>query len=80
VIREYVGGGEKGQAAAAADAERRREEAAAKKSLREQQAQLDAADGQLAALSRTCDLMMRATLMAAGLHQHDRGLWRRRRQ
>lgn len=80
VVREYVGGGEKGAAAAKADADRRAREAAAKKSQRKLESELARADVSLAELAQACELMLKATLIAAGWHQHDRGMWRRKRQ
>jgi hypothetical protein len=80
VVREYVGAGEKGAAAAKADADRRAQQAAAKKALRAQEAEFDRADASLAALEKACKLMLEATLLAAGWHQHDRGMWRMSRR
>jgi hypothetical protein len=78
-VREYVGAGEKGEKAAKADADHRAQQAAAKKALRELSAELAHADVPLVALEQACDIMLRATLIAAGWHQHNRGIWRRRR-
>lgn len=79
VVREYVGGGKKGAAAARADADRRAEQAATTKALQKLESEFARADVGLTSLEQACDIMLRATLIAAGWHQHDRGVWRRRR-
>lgn len=80
VVREYVGAGKKAAAAAKADAVRRDQQATEKKAQQKLDAEIGRADIPLAALEQACEIMLRATLIAAGWHQHDRGMWRRKRQ
>src|SRR4051794_22799549 len=73
VVREYVGAGRVAELAAQLDTlerERRQFDALA---LRQEKAKLDALDADLEALSEWADLLARAALLAAGLHQHKRG-------
>jgi hypothetical protein len=79
VRREYIGGGVKGELAAKADAERRAARQAQAEALRAEGQRHAAAVGPLDELARLTDLLMRATLIELGYHQHARGEWRRRR-
>ena len=79
VVREYVGGGLLGEIAARMDAEvrlRREEEAAA---WREERERLEELAGLVDELCEAVETVTRATLLAAGFRQHNRGEWRRRR-
>jgi hypothetical protein len=80
VIREYVGGGALGAHAARKDAleRQRREKQMAR--WRELQGELDAGEVPVNELSGFLDVLVRATLLAAGYHQHKRGEWRKRRE
>lgn len=79
VIREYVGGGALGELAALMDAQerqRREEEAAA---WREEREHLEELAGLVDELCEDVETVARATLLAAGFRQRNRGEWRRRR-
>src|SRR5215218_7892167 len=80
VVREYVGSGVLGQIAALEDEHerRRREEQAAY--WKEEQQDLDALQRPVDELSEASELLVRATLLASGYHQHNRGEWRLRRE
>jgi hypothetical protein len=80
VVREYVGSGVLGRIAALEDEHerRRREEQAAY--WREEQQDHDALQGAVDELSDVSDLLVRATLLASGYRQHNRGEWRLRRE
>ena len=79
IVREYVGGGAAGEQAAAADAQRRAQRQAAAAALRAEQDRWDEATSTLQDLCHLSDLLVRAALLAAGYHQHARGVWRRKR-
>ena len=79
VVREYVGGGVRGEIAARMDAEerqRREKEAAA---WREERERLEELAGLIDEFCEAVETVARATLLAAGFRQHKRGEWRRRR-
>ena len=80
VVREYVGGGVRGEIAARMDAkerQRREEEAAA---WREERECLEELAGLIDEFCEAVETVARATLLAAGFRQHKRGEWRRRRE
>lgn len=79
VVREYIGTGRKGALAAAEDRERRASVAALRAAQRSERTKRDADDAEIAALFATVDKVVRSALIGAGYHQHDRGVWRRRR-
>ena len=79
VVREYVGTGAVAELAAAADALRRADRQAAADALRAEQVRWAEAAAPLKELSCAADLLTRATLLAAGYHQHSRSSWRRKR-
>src|SRR5215217_2321675 len=79
VVREYIGGGVRGEIAARMDAkerQRRKEEAAA---WREERERLEELAGLVDDFCEAIETVARATLLAAGFRQHNRGEWRRRR-
>ncbi len=80
VIREYVGAGVLGEIAALEDEyERRlREEDAA--FWGEQREQLEALSAPVDELCEAAEVFTRATLLAAGYRQHNRGEWRKKRE
>jgi len=79
VVREYIGGGERGEQAAAADAiARERREAERAEHTREVR-QRDTAQAQLMSWYAAVDAHLHRALTVAGYHQHKRGEWRRRR-
>src|SRR6266508_5922658 len=79
VVREYIGAGPVAELAAAADALRRADRRADAEARRAAQARWQAALTPSLELSRTIDLLTRATLLAAGYRQHARSSWRRKR-
>lgn len=78
-LREYIGTGPAAELAATLDEWRRAERRAQAEAQRADQAKWQAASGVLRQLDRLADTLVRATLLAAGYHQHDRGEWRRMR-
>jgi hypothetical protein len=79
VVREYVGAGRVAELAAQLDAldrDQRESDADARRAVR---AELDALAEKLSDLNERCELLIRATLVLAGYHQHKRGEWRKRR-
>ena len=74
-VREYVGTGAVAEAAATADNLRRVEREIQARQWRANQACRDAAAACLRKLDHVVELMVYATLYAAGYHQHDR-TWR----
>jgi hypothetical protein len=79
VVREYVGAGPIGELAAAADSLRRAARRSAAEARRVEQDRWLAALAPLLELSRAVDVVVRATLLTAGYHQHSRSSWRRKR-
>jgi hypothetical protein len=80
VVKEYIGTGPIAELAAAQDAlkrHRREEEAKAWRAKRER---LEALEEPVEELCEVADLLARATLWAAGYHQHRGGEWRKRRE
>ena len=78
VIREYVGGGAKGELAAREDAARRAARAAQRAAIEAERERVRAIDAALMDLHRTVDQLTRGALMAAGFERHKRQ-WRTRR-
>jgi hypothetical protein len=77
--RLYLGNGEAAEEAAAEIERRRVERQARADALRQDEERHAAAAAPLEELCELSDLLMRATLVGEGFHQHDRGEWRRRR-
>jgi hypothetical protein len=75
--REYIGTGPEAELAAALDASRRAERVARAEAQKAEQARWHGACGLLRQFDRLADTLLRASLLAAGFHQHDRGAWRR---
>ena len=71
-VRTSYGRGPAAQVAAAADAERRQ----AQETLRAERAYLAQCDQQLDAVSQCIELLMQASLLVTGYHQHHRSEWR----
>jgi len=80
VVRQYLGGGEVGAIAARLDSLEREKQAAIAARHRADRARFEDLDAQVASLCEVAELFARATLLAAGYHQHHRGSWRRRRE
>ena len=78
LVREYVGTGPVAEMAAAADAVRQAQRRAEAEARRAERARWETALAPLEELCLASDLLVRASLTAAGYHQHDRGEWRRR--
>jgi hypothetical protein len=76
--REYLGGGFGAELAAALDAHRRRQRQAQREALRAEREAWEGAAVVLDELIATSNLLVRACLLVAGFHQHQRGEWRRR--
>jgi len=77
-VREYVGAGELALAVAELDRAERAERQAARELLTaelEAHAELGA---EVAEVADAVDRLVALALLAAGLHRHDRGTWRRR--
>src|ERR687893_605080 len=79
VRRVFLGRGEVARLAALLDEQRRSERLARSLAWRAEEARRAVAEAHLRELDGLADLMMKATLLAAGYHRHDRGAWRRRR-
>lgn len=77
VIREYIGAGERGEQAALQDRLRRAEHIREETQCRQQRERYARTDKALTAYCQQVEACLRAALMAAGYHQHDRGEWRR---
>jgi hypothetical protein len=79
VLRQYVGGGDVGEAAAAADRERRAARDAEREARRSTISRLAEVDRQVAVLCEAAETATRACLLLGGYLRHDRGQWRRKR-
>ena len=79
IVREYIGTGRVAELVAMLDEREREEREAARAEDRERRAQIEATDDLIDALCRGVGTLARATLLAAGYPQHDRGAWRKRR-
>ena len=78
VVREYVGGGLRGELAAAEDACKRAVREAQRKVRAEEQQRLNRQDAPLGKLNTLCSELVQQLLEAAGYCQL-RGEWRKRR-
>ena len=79
VVREYVGAGEVAKLAAQLDAIERDKRLTDRECARIDRERAEVLDGPLDELDEVADLLVRAALVAAGYHQHNRGNWRKRR-
>jgi hypothetical protein len=79
VIREYIGTGPLGELAAKTDALKRHRHVEEAKAWREECEGLEAIDKALGELYEAVEILARATLLAAGYHQHNRSEWRKKR-
>jgi hypothetical protein len=77
-VRQYVGTGPGAELAAAFDTRQRAERMAQADARKAEQARWRAADGILRQFDRLVGMLVHASLLAAGYHQHDRGEWRRK--
>ncbi len=78
-VRRYLGTGEVGALAATAEALRRVQKESAVRQWRAEQERRVAATALVDDLWEQVELLVRATLLGAGYHQHDRGTWRLKR-
>ena len=79
-VRTYWGTGAIAELAATADAIRRVQREMDARQWRQELERREAAEALLIQLCDQTDLLVRATLVVAGYHQHDRGAWRRTRE
>ena len=79
IIKEYLGRGPKAEQAAREDAEKRAQREAHQQHQQQRRREYEAMQLALAALGTECQNLVRASLLNAGYHQHDRGEWRKRR-
>src|SRR5262245_36884409 len=79
-VRRYAGTGQAGELAAAADGLRRLEREIEAREWRAEQGRQQEAGAPLLRLCGVTGTLIRAALLAAGFHQHDRGVWRRCRE
>ena len=80
VVREYIGSGALGQLAALEDEHNRRQREEQAAWWKEEQQDLDALEDAVDEMTEAADLLVRATLLASGYRQHNRGKWRLRRE
>lgn len=78
-IRTYLGTGDTAELAATADALRRVQREIDARKWQQEQERRAAAEALVNELSEQSDLLVCATLRAAGYHRHDRGSWRFKR-
>jgi hypothetical protein len=79
VIRQYIGCGVVARVEADRDHRRRQREAADRLWWHQERDRMRELEEPLKELETLCAFVLRATLEAAGYHQHDRGEWRKRR-
>jgi hypothetical protein len=79
-VRTYLGTGAIAELAATAEALQRVQREKESWQWRQEQERRDAAEALLIELYEQSDLLVRAVLVTAGYHQHDRGAWRRKRE
>jgi hypothetical protein len=78
-VRTYFGIGETAELAATADALVRVQREMDARKWQQQQENLASAEALLKEIFEGSDLLVRAALIVAGYHQHDRGVWRLKR-
>ena len=78
VVRRSLGRGPEAQLAAALAAQRQHEREAEWARRRQERGRWDAKTETVQRLIEVSDLLVRAALLAAGFHQHERGAWRRK--
>jgi hypothetical protein len=80
VVREYIGTGPLAELAAELDAEERWQRGARRRAWREECELMEALEEPIGELCEATEILARATLVAAGYRQHNRGEWRKRRE
>jgi hypothetical protein len=78
VVRESFGKGPEAHLAAALDARRRQEREMRWAARHREWCRWQTGAAPLQQLIAVSDLLVRAALLAAGFHQHERGAWRRK--
>ena len=78
VVKEYVAAGPLAELLAAHDARERAERLAAAEARRAERARLATIDGPAEVSHEAVEALLRASLVLAGYHRHQRGEWRRR--
>jgi hypothetical protein len=79
IVSQYLGSGVAADLAAADHARERQEQETEKAARRQAQARHASAIAPLDELCDLTDLLLKATLVSAGYHRHQRGAWRLRR-
>jgi hypothetical protein len=80
VVREYVGTGPLAKLVAEMDALERRQREKEAEAWQVERGRVETLDEPTEGLCEATELLTRATLLAAGYHQHKRGQWRKRRE
>ena len=78
VVKQYVGARPLAELLAAHDARERAERLAAAEARRAERARLATIDGPAEVSHEAVEALLRANLVLAGYHRHQRGEWRRR--
>jgi hypothetical protein len=78
-LKHYFGNGPLAELAAEFDAEARRQRVAEADAVQAERSRLEPAERAMRALDAACELMLAATLTAAGYHRENYSAWRRRR-
>ena len=78
VVKEDVGAGSLAELLAARDARERAVRLVAAEARRAERACLASVDGAVDAAHEAVEALLRASLVLAGYHRHQRGEWRRR--
>jgi hypothetical protein len=79
ILRQYVGTGPLAEFVAQMDTLKRRRREERAKAWRDERDGLEALDRSFEELDEVARVLSRATLLAAGYRQHNRGEWRKRR-
>ncbi len=80
VVREYVGTGPLAEFAAELDAEERRQREEQRQAWRDERERMETLEAPIEELGEASETLARATLVAAGYRQHNRGEWRKRHE
>ncbi len=80
MVSDYLGTGPAAELCWARHEEERQNYVRERERIRSLRAGLEAADEEINRICSLADLMIRAELLAAGFHRHNRGEWRLRRE
>ena len=80
VVKEYVGAGPLAELLATRDARERAEHRAVAEGRRAERARLAGVDDAADTADAAIEALLRASLVMAGYHRHQRGEWRRRQR